>query len=67
LANILAPVIVRLLDDGLAHLLDPGGVLVLSGILDEQASEVEDALRAHALSLLERRHIADWVAIEAKK
>jgi ribosomal protein L11 methyltransferase len=37
LANILAPVIVRLLDDGLADLLDQGGVLVLSGILDEQA------------------------------
>lgn len=67
LANILAPVIVRLLDDGLAHLLDPRGVLVLSGILDEQASEVEDALRAHGLSLLERRQIGDWVAIAAKK
>jgi ribosomal protein L11 methyltransferase len=67
LANILAPVIVRLLDDGLAHLLDPAGVLVLSGILDEQAGEVEDALRAHGLSLLERLQIGDWVAIAAKK
>ena len=63
LANILAPVIIRLLDDGLAELLDPGGVLVLSGILDEQAGEVEAALRAHDLVLLERRQIADWVAM----
>jgi ribosomal protein L11 methyltransferase len=63
LANILAPVIIRLLDDGLADLLKPGGVLVLSGILDEQAGEVEDALRAHGLFLLERRQIADWVAL----
>ena len=65
LANILAPVIVRLLDDGLANLLDPGGVLILSGILDEQAAEVEAALRAHGLVLLERRQIADWVALAA--
>jgi ribosomal protein L11 methyltransferase len=65
LANILAPVIIRLLDDGLAHLLDPGGVLVISGILDEQAGEVEGALRAHGLPLLERRQIADWVALAA--
>jgi ribosomal protein L11 methyltransferase len=66
LANILAPVIVRLLDVGLADLLDPGGVLVLSGILAEQAGEVEDALRVHDLALLERRQIADWVALAAQ-
>jgi ribosomal protein L11 methyltransferase len=63
LANILAPVIIRLLEDGLANLLDPGGVLILSGILDEQTGEVEDALRARGLSVLERRQIADWVAL----
>jgi ribosomal protein L11 methyltransferase len=63
LANILAPVIIHLLDDDLAGLLDPGGVLVLSGILDEQAGEVEGALRAHGLVLLERRQIGDWVAM----
>jgi ribosomal protein L11 methyltransferase len=66
LANILAPVIIRLLDEGLADLLDPGGVLVLSGILDEQAGEVESALRAHGLVLLERRQIADWVALAVR-
>jgi ribosomal protein L11 methyltransferase len=63
LANILAPVIIRLLEDGLANLLDPGGVLILSGILDEQTGEVEDALRARGLSVLERRQIGDWVAL----
>ncbi len=62
-ANILAPVIIRLLDDGMAELLDPEGTLVVSGILDEQAGEVEDSLRAHGLFLLERRQIADWVAL----
>lgn len=63
LANILAPVIIRLLDDGLADLMDPEGVLILSGILDEQAGEVENALRMHGLLVLERRQIGDWVAL----
>ena len=63
LANILAPVIIRLLDGGMADLLDPGGVLILSGILDEQAGEVEGALRARGLPVLERRQIGDWVAL----
>jgi ribosomal protein L11 methyltransferase len=36
LANILATVIVRLLEVGLAELVEPGGILVLSGILESQ-------------------------------
>jgi len=65
LANILAPVIIRLLDEGLPHLLTPGGVLILSGILAEQASEVEDALQRQNLLTLERRQSGDWVALVA--
>ena len=65
LANILAPVIIRLLDDGLATLLTPGGDLVLSGILEEQAEGVEAAVRRHALQLIERRQEGDWVALRA--
>ncbi len=40
LANILAPVLVRLLDAGMAELVEPGGSIVLSGILEEQAASV---------------------------
>ncbi len=40
LANILAPVLVRLLDDGLGDLVQPGGNLVLSGIIETQAEDV---------------------------
>jgi ribosomal protein L11 methyltransferase len=67
LANILAPVLVRLLDDGLGELVTPGGWLVLSGILAEQSPEVETALTRHNLKLLERRQAGDWVALAAQK
>ena len=35
LVNILAPVIIRLLQEGMAQLLAPNGVMVLSGLIDE--------------------------------
>ena len=63
LANILAPVIVRLLQDGMAELITPGGSLVLSGILAEQCAEVEAALQTHGLSCIEKRQDGDWVAL----
>lgn len=67
LANILAPVIIRLFDAGLADLAAPGGVMVLSGILDEQAAGVLAAAEKHGLRHLETRHILDWVAIALEK
>ena len=62
-ANILAPVIIRLFDDGLADLLERGGTLVLSGILAEQAAGVEVAGQAKGLEFVERVQQNDWVAI----
>ncbi len=66
LANILATVIIKLLDDGLGALVTPGGSLVLSGILDEQAGEVEQALRMNGLALVGKRQQEDWVALLAQ-
>jgi len=66
-ANILAPVLVRLLDEGLGELVSPGGWLVLSGILAEQSSEVEAALARHKLELLQRKQSGDWVALAAQR
>lgn len=63
LANILAPVIIRLFDLGLADLAAPGGKVVLSGILDEQAGEVINSAAAHGLRQVETRQMGDWVAI----
>jgi len=63
LANILAPIILRLLDAGLAKLVTPGGTLVLSGILDEQARGVIEKAQSCGLRLVETRQINDWVAL----
>jgi ribosomal protein L11 methyltransferase len=67
LANILAPVIIRLLDEGLAGLLTPGGDLLFSGILEEQAADVEEAARKVGLGIQERLQFEDWVALRAAK
>lgn len=66
LANILAPVIIRLFDAGLAELVEPGGTLVLSGILAEQASGVEAKGQEMGLEFIERVQQKDWVAIVMK-
>ena len=65
-ANILAPVILRLFEAGLTGLLTSGGTLILSGILAEQAGEVESAARHHGLTILSRHQEGDWVAIAAQ-
>ena len=62
-ANILAPVIVRLFDAGLAELVEPGGALILSGILQEQEKSVIEAGQAKGLKMTEHRQIGDWVAL----
>jgi ribosomal protein L11 methyltransferase len=65
LANILAPVIIRLLAEGLGDLLAPGGWLVLSGILAEQSGQVVASLENYGLKLLAQRQEGDWVALIA--
>ena len=40
LANILAPILIRLFDAGMAETITPGGVIVLAGILAEQGQMV---------------------------
>jgi ribosomal protein L11 methyltransferase len=67
LANILAPVIVRLFDSGLAELMEENGVLILSGILEEQASSVTEAARAKGLKTIERKQMGDWVALSMSR
>jgi ribosomal protein L11 methyltransferase len=66
-ANILAPVIIRLFDIGLADLVAPEGTIILSGILAEQADSIEAAAVAHGLKPVERLQIEDWVAQVFKK
>lgn len=63
LANILASILQRLLVAGLGELVAPGGVLVLSGILEEQVHDMETAVQAQGLQILSRKQIDDWVAL----
>jgi ribosomal protein L11 methyltransferase len=62
-ANILAPVITRLFDAGLADLVEADGGIILSGILQEQAKKVIEVAQAQGLALDEQRQIEDWVAL----
>ncbi|GAP13525.1 [LSU ribosomal protein L11P]-lysine N-methyltransferase [Longilinea arvoryzae] len=66
-ANILAPVIIRLFDAGLGELPEPGGTLVLSGILAEQAAGVEEKGKEMGLEFVERVQQKDWVAIVMRR
>jgi ribosomal protein L11 methyltransferase len=62
-ANILAPVIIRLFDAGLVDLIENDGAVVLSGILQEQAQSVIEAGQAKGLKMIDRRQMGDWVAL----
>jgi len=66
-ANILAPIIIRLFDAGLADLVEPNGEIILSGILAHQAENVIEAAQAKGLKRSDQRQIADWVAISLKR
>ena len=63
LANILAPVLVSFFKQGLAQLLQPGGRLVLSGILENQADDVISAGRVAGLELIQQYQAEDWLAL----
>ncbi len=67
LANILAPVIIRLLDAGLAELVTSGGTILLSGILAEQADSVLSAAIGKGLTFVEKRQMGDWVALSFRR
>jgi len=62
-ANILAPVIIRLFDAGLADLVESSGMLILSGILQEQSQGVMQAAQAKGLRMNEIRQMGDWIAL----
>jgi ribosomal protein L11 methyltransferase len=66
-ANILAPVLIRLFDAGLADLIQANGEIILSGILSHQAESVIEAGQGKGLIKGEVRQMGDWVAISMKK
>lgn len=66
-ANILAPIIIRLFDDGLADLAEPGGTVILSGIMQGQEQKVIEAAQAKGLAMNERKQMGDWVALSLSR
>jgi ribosomal protein L11 methyltransferase len=66
-ANILASIITPMLEQGLANVVAPGGLLVVSGILDTQAYRILAALETAGLTIAAQEQSEDWVAILARK
>ncbi len=67
IVNILARVILQLAGAGLGEVVRPGGVAIVSGLIDTQLDEVEAALRATGLQPYRRRRRGDWLLIEARR
>lgn len=66
LANILAPVLLAMIAEGLTSRVKRTGTLVLSGILEEQAQSIRKALHAAGMMAVEQRQRGDWVALIAR-
>ena len=67
LANILAPVIIRMFGEGLTDTITNRGKIILSGILDEQSPAVEAEAEMHGLQFVERMVQNDWVGLVYQK
>ena len=66
LANIVADVIIPLAAV-VPQFLRPGGLFLCSGILDRRLDEVQAAIRAAGLEILQVRTMEDWCQITARK
>lgn len=66
LVNILAPIIIRLFENGLDNLVSKDGKLLLSGILNEQEPDVLQAAEDRGFVLIERLADKDWVSLALK-
>ncbi len=67
MVNILAPVIVRLFEQGLREIVRPRGMLLLSGLLDQQEKEVSATGQAAGFDVVDRLTQGDWVGLAMRK
>ncbi|MBL8161258.1 MAG: 50S ribosomal protein L11 methyltransferase [Anaerolineae bacterium] len=65
--NIIAKVIIAMCEQHLGDVVRPGGMALFSGIIEDQADDVEAALIKTGLQPLSRRKQGDWVCIEAHR
>jgi ribosomal protein L11 methylase PrmA len=66
-ANILASIILDMLEMIWPTSVEPGGLLILSVIMDYQRDGIIQKAAEYGLTLLEKRSIEDWVALCLKK
>ncbi len=66
-ANIIATILLRLMDEGLCELVAEEGKLLLSGILEEQAEAMHAALAERSFEVVEQRQSGDWIALVARR
>jgi ribosomal protein L11 methyltransferase len=65
--NILAKVIIQMCEGHLGDVVRPGGQALFSGIIHDQADDVEAALHRTGLEPFSRRAESDWILIEARR
>lgn len=65
-ANILAPIIIKLIPDAM-RVLKPGGVFITSGIIADQKDKVVAALADEGFKLKQMNQMKDWFSIIAQK
>lgn len=65
-ANILKGPLIELAPD-MARAVRPGGHVILSGILNEQADEVLDHYQAQGFNLVSREAIVDWTTLKMRR
>ena len=66
-ANIIAPVLVALFEEGMGELVSPNGKIILSGILKDQLPKILFSLEQEGFTLLEEFHHKAWVGLIAEK
>jgi ribosomal protein L11 methyltransferase len=62
LANIIARILIEL-NEGIFARVKPGGILVLSGIIEDREQEMRAIYEQYPLDFIERRQEEDWVSI----
>ena len=63
IANILAHILIQLLDQGMGDLIAPDGILLLSGILDVMEEKLMAEIEKHGLFSVKRIQMDDWVGL----
>jgi ribosomal protein L11 methyltransferase len=63
--NLLAPIIIDMVGQGLAHSLTLKGIMILSGVRIRQQMEITEALQHNGMALTEAHQSGNWVCLTA--